>query len=85
MSSPPEFGPASPAGPGRVSFGFSDGPIGGARPGRGREDTGSMPRVGDDTGSMRRVSDDTGSMRRVSDDTGSMRRVSDDTGSMSRA
>jgi hypothetical protein len=27
----PEFGPASPAGPGRASFGFSDGPIGGGR------------------------------------------------------
>ncbi|MDI6101996.1 hypothetical protein QLQ12_25585 [Actinoplanes sp. NEAU-A12] len=38
ISAPPEFGPASPAGPGRVSFGFSDGPIGGARPSRTRGD-----------------------------------------------
>ncbi|MEV6345098.1 hypothetical protein [Actinoplanes sp. NPDC051851] len=36
----PEFGPASPAGPGRASFGFSDGPISGNRPlpGRGEGD-----------------------------------------------
>ncbi|KUL30499.1 hypothetical protein [Actinoplanes awajinensis] len=30
--SPPEFGPASPGGPGRASFGFSAGPISGNRP-----------------------------------------------------
>ncbi|GGN37531.1 hypothetical protein GCM10010109_63570 [Actinoplanes campanulatus] len=34
VSSPPAFGPASPAGPGRTSFGFSDGPIGRSRTGR---------------------------------------------------
>ncbi|MEU8655231.1 hypothetical protein [Actinoplanes philippinensis] len=78
----PEFGPASPAGPGRVSFGFSDGPIGGARAGRARglDDTGGLRRISDDTGGIRRVSDDTGGLRRVSDDTGGLRRVSDDTG-----
>ncbi|MFC4072216.1 hypothetical protein [Actinoplanes subglobosus] len=84
--SPPEFGPASPGGPGRVSFGFSDGPIGGVRPSRGRvsDDTGGLRRVSDDTGGLRRVSDDTGGLRRVSDDTGGLRRVSDDTGGLRR-
>jgi hypothetical protein len=87
---PPEFGPASPGGPGRVSFGFSDGPIGGARAARGRgaDDTGGLRRVAsDDTGGLRRVSsDDTGGLRRVaSDDTGGLRRVSsDDTGGLRR-
>jgi hypothetical protein len=76
---PPEFGPASPGGPGRVSFGFSDGPIGGARAARARgaDDTGGLRRVAsDDTGGMRRVaSDDTGGLRRgASDDTGGLRR-----------
>jgi hypothetical protein len=76
---PPEFGPASPGGPGRVSFGFSDGPIGGARAARGRgaDDTGGLRRVAsDDTGGMRRVSsDDTGGLRRgASDDIGGLRR-----------
>ncbi|WP_093620369.1 hypothetical protein [Actinoplanes philippinensis] len=66
----PEFGPASPAGPGRVSFGFSDGPIGGARAGRGRglDDTGGLRRVSDDTGGLRRVSDDTGGFRSVAEE-----------------
>jgi hypothetical protein len=60
---PPEFGPASPGGPGRVSFGFSDGPIGGARAARGRG--------ADDTGGLRRVaSDDTGGLRRIASDDG---------------
>jgi hypothetical protein len=83
---PPEFGPASPGGPGRVSFGFSDGPIGGTRAGRGRgsDDTGGLRRVSDDTGGLRPVSDDTGGLRRVSDDTGGLRRVSDDTGGLRR-
>jgi hypothetical protein len=78
----PEFGPASPGGPGRVSFGFSDGPIGGARAGRGRgiDDTGGMRRVSDDTGGMRRVSDDTGGLRKVSDEpsTGGFRKAGGD-------
>jgi hypothetical protein len=80
---PPEFGPASPSGPGRVSFGFSDGPIGGVRAprGRGADDTGGLRRVGpDDTGGLRRIgADDTGGLRRVgADDTGGMRRVDGD-------
>ncbi|WP_045745201.1 hypothetical protein [Actinoplanes rectilineatus] len=47
-SAAPEFGPATPAGPGRASFGFSDGPIGGTRPAsssrrRSPEDSGTLP------------------------------------------
>ncbi|WP_328466168.1 hypothetical protein OHA21_45535 [Actinoplanes sp. NBC_00393] len=45
-SSPPAFGPASPAGPGRASFGFSDGPIGGLRnPARSATESGELPVV----------------------------------------
>ncbi|BCJ44828.1 hypothetical protein GCM10010168_16410 [Actinoplanes ianthinogenes] len=35
---PPEYGPASPGGPGRASFGFTAGPISGNRPLGGRDD-----------------------------------------------
>ncbi|MEV0895762.1 hypothetical protein [Actinoplanes sp. NPDC049802] len=47
VSSPPAFGPASPAGPGRTSFGFSDGPIGRSRTGRapGEDGTANQPVV----------------------------------------
>jgi hypothetical protein len=61
----PEFGPASPGGPGRVSFGFSDGPIGGARVARGRgaDDTGGLRRV--DTGNLPRMGrEDSGELPR---------------------
>ncbi|WP_221325975.1 hypothetical protein [Actinoplanes sp. L3-i22] len=49
-SSPPEYGPASPGGPGRASFGFSSGPISGNRPIGGRDDSGAFVR--DDSGAF---------------------------------
>ena len=57
ISSPPEFGPASPGGQGRVSFGFSDGPIGGTRPSRSRDE--------DDTPARRDERDTGGRSRRT--------------------
>ncbi|GAA2886788.1 hypothetical protein Acy02nite_24130 [Actinoplanes cyaneus] len=39
----PDYGPASPGGPGRASFGFTAGPISGNRPLGGRDDDGAFP------------------------------------------
>ncbi len=50
--SPPEYGPASPGGPGRASFGFSAGPISGNRPLGGRDDSGAFPVVEAESGGL---------------------------------
>lgn len=49
---PPEYGPASPAGPGRASFGFTAGPISGNRPMTGRDDSGAFPVVDQESGGL---------------------------------